>query len=524
VEDALIRALLLSALILLVVQQSTTGRVEITVRDANTREGVAGVPITLTFRVPNEPPGSPNTLVTDPRGLITFPALRTGAYTVSIAEGFQAVSSSEYFLVDAGAQNRVEITVKRITTVAGRIVDQNGAPSVAAVISLLSTVYADGRQVQRTAARTTIDREGRFRITGVPLGEYYMRIENEAPWSVAYYPGVADPLSAQKLAIRDQTPFFVEVTLPDHPRFKVSGTVIHAPSESGGALTVYIAHDNTNLQEAPFLASASSLRVSSTEVRFELKDIPAGSYVLYPVLGTRSIGTLGRENLRVEDHDVQDLRIALKPLVGIRGRVMVKDSQARLPENLRIATPSRESLPPLLVSDLSRTAIAVSRSGEFAVRNLVEGERYAISLEGLPGDAYVSDVRLGNRSIVSDSSFVATLTEESFEVEISMPGGVVRGTVRDAAGQPLAKASVVAVPDFARRRNPAFYKRATTDSRGQFVIQGLAPGEYQLFTWPAPPPQGTEEDPAFLGRFESQSTRVRASSGITTETDLKLIQ
>jgi hypothetical protein len=403
-------------------------------------------------------------------------------------------------------------------------VDQKGAPSVAAVITLLSTAYADGRQVLRTAARTTIDRAGNFRMPGVPPGEYYMRIENESPWGVAYYPGVADLSSAQKLSIRDLTPFFVEITLPDHPRFKVSGTVIHSPSESGGALTVYIAHDNGILQEEPFFASASSVRVNSSEVRFELNDIPAGSYILYPVLGTRSIGTLGRENLRVDDHDVQDLNIALRPLVGIRGKIVVKDSQARLPETLRIATPSRESLPPLLVSDLSRSAIAVSRSGEFVARNLVDGGRYGISLEGLPDDAYISDVRLGSRSIVSDNSFSASLTEESFEVEISMPGGVIRGIVRDAGGQPVAKAFVVAVPDFARRRNPAFYKRTMADSRGEFAVRGLAPGEYQLFAWPTPPALGAEEDPAFLGAFESRSTLVRANPGITAETNLRLIQ
>ena len=513
--------LLVGTLLLLAVQG--TGRVEILVHDSTTREGVPGVPITLTFKVPNEPAGPANTLVTDPRGLTTFSALRAGAYTINIGEGFQAVSSSENVLVEAGTQKRLEIPVKRVTTVAGKIVDQNGTPSVAAVITLLSMVYVDGRQVLRSAARTTINREGKFGMTGVPFGEYYMRIENESPWSVAYYPGVADLSSATKLTIRDQTPFSVEIKLPDHPRFKVSGSVIHSPSEAGGALTVYIAHDNAILQEEPFFAAASSVRVSSSEVRFELNDIPAGSYILYTVLGTRSIGILGRENLRVEDRDVQNLNIALKPMVGIRGRVVVKDSQARSPETLRIATPSRESFPPLLVSDLSRSPIAVSRSGEFAVRNLVDGARYGLSVEGLPSGAYVSDIRLGSRSIIADSSFIASLTEESFEVEVSMPGGFLRGIVRDAAGQP-ARAFVTAVPDFTRRKNPVFFKRTSTDSRGQFAIEGLAPGEYQLFAWPAAPPQGAEADPSFLGPFESRSTTVRVNLGVNTDASLRLIQ
>jgi hypothetical protein len=360
-------------------------------------------------------------------------------------------------------------------------------------------------------------------VERVPFGEYYLRIENQSPWSVAYYPGVTDLSAAQKVIVRDPDLFLGEIKLPNPAKFKVSGSTFHS-TDAGRPLTFYMAHDSPILKEDPFLVSASSLRVSSTEVRFELNDIPAGTYVLYPVLGDRSMGSLGRENLRIDDHDVQDLKIAVKPMVGIRGRIVMKDSQSRLPENMRIATPSKESLPPLLVSDLSRDAIAVSRSGEFAVRNLVDGGRYGISVQGLPSDAYVSDIRLGGLSILPESSFMAGLTEESFEVQISMPGGIIRGVVRDAVGQAAAAAFVVVVPDFVRRKNSALYKRVTADSRGQFTVQGLAPGEYQLFAWPAPPPQAAEQDPAFLGAFESQSTRVSANTGITTETNLRLIQ
>lgn len=520
------RPLLLTTLLLLAFGQAGAGRVDITVRDVNTREVVPGVPVSLSFRVPNGPAGLFNTIVTDPRGLATFSALSAGAYTIRIGEGFQAASSSEYIVVDPGTQQRMEILVKRIATVTGRIMYPNDLPSEAAVVTLLSPAYEDGRQVLRIAARNTIDREGKFHLTGVPSGEFFLRIENQEPWSIAYYPGVTDLSAAQKLTIRGQEMPLGDIRLPNEARFKVSGSVIHSPLENSRGLpmlAVYLSHHNPILQEEPFLVSASSLRISPTEVRFEIHDIPTGSYVLYPVLGDRSIGSLGKENLRVEDRDVQDLKIAIKPMIGIRGRIVMKDSQSKLPENMRIATPSKEIFPPLLVSDLSRDAIAVSRSGEFAVRNLVDGGRYGLSVQGLPPDAYVADIRLGSFSILSDSSFVAGPTEESFEVQIAMPGGLIRGVVRDATGREAPSASVVVVPDFARRKNSAFYKRVITDSRGQFTIQGLAPGEYHLFAWPAPPPRGAEEDPAFLGPFETQSTRVKATPGLMVDTSLRLM-
>jgi hypothetical protein len=380
--------LLVGTLLLLAVQ--STGRVEIVVRDATTREGIPGVSITLTSRSPNEPAGPPNTMFTDPRGLALFAALNAGPYTISLGEAYRAQGSSmpSYVLVEPGTSRRVDISVKGIATVTGRIVDQNGGPSAAAVIALLSTVYVDGRQSLRVVGTNTIDSEGNFRLTGVSFGEYYLRIENQSPWSVAYYPGVTDPSAAQKVTVRDPDLFLGDIRLPNPSRFKVSGTVFHSP-DAGGALTVYMAHESTIVEEEPFLASVSSTRTSSSEVRFELNDIPAGSYTLYLVVGNRALGSLGKETLRIDDRDIQGLGITLKPMVGIAGRIVVRDAQTRFPENLRIATPSRDSLPPLLVSDLSRSAIAVSRTGEFAVRNLVDGGRYGISLQGLPTDAYV---------------------------------------------------------------------------------------------------------------------------------------
>jgi hypothetical protein len=173
---------------------------------------------------------------------------------------------------------------------------------------------------------------------------------------------------------------------------------------------------------------------------------------------------------------------------------------------------------------LSREATAISRNGEFVARNLMEGGRYGIFVGNLPADAYVADIRLGPRSIFNEGSFIASASQDSLEVYIGSSGGTVKGVVRDTAGQSVPAASVVVVPDFSLRQNALLYKRITADARGQFVVRGLAPGDYQLFAWLSPPPQGAEEDPIFLGPFESRSVRVRAASGVTTETNLRLIQ
>ena len=276
---------LVATLLMLTLQ--STGRLDIVVRDANTREGVSGVPVTLTLRVPNEPAGLSSTVFTDPRGLAIFSALGVGSYAIRLGEGFQAQGGSlpAFVTVDAVTPRQLEISVKRIATVSGRIVNRDGGPSADANVALLSMAYVDGRQALRILRNATSANDGSFRFIEIPSGDYYVRVEHQMPRTIAYYPGVVDPSGAQRLTLRDQDLALGDIQLPNVPRFKVSGTVIHSPSEGGRALTIYMSHDNLELQEDPFLVSLSSRRVSSTEVRFELNDVPAGAYILYPYSG-----------------------------------------------------------------------------------------------------------------------------------------------------------------------------------------------------------------------------------------------
>jgi hypothetical protein len=439
---------------------------------------------------------------------------------------------SDFVRVDAGSRNSREFFVKSVASVSGRVVNADATPSVAAVLTLHTTAYLNGRQTLRYAAMTRTDSEGRFNFARIPSGDYYLRIENpqpnrylqnQPPWTIVYYPGETDLSVARKLPVRDQDVLLGDINFPSVPRFKFSGTVIFPAAVSNRALRLTAMRDFTTILEDSFPLTPQLLPSNvPNESRFEFDGLPRGTWTLF---FTNDAGLLARETIAISDSDVGNLRIALKPTIGIRGKVLTKDS-TKLPESLRVASPAREFLPATAtpVDALSREATAISRNGEFAVRNLIEGGRYGIFVGNLPPDAYVADIRLGPRSIFNDGSFIASASQDSMEVHIASSGGSVRGLVRDAAGQSIPAASVVVVPDFSLRQNALLYKRATADARGQFVIRGLAPGDYQLFAWPSPPPDGAEENPVFLGPFESRSVRVRATAGVTTETNLRLIQ
>jgi hypothetical protein len=73
------------------------------------------------------------------------------------------------------------------------------------------------------------------------------------------------------------------------------------------------------------------------------------------------------------------------------------------------------------------------------------------------------------------SEFVQVNTRQPLPVVKLHRGGTIQGSVRDAAGQPLPGARVIAVSSAAVDAG-----EATADGRGHFAMPKLRPGRYQL--------------------------------------------
>src|SRR4030095_1145173 len=97
------------------------------------------------------------------------------------------------------------------------------------------------------------------------------------------------------------------------------------------------------------------------------------------------------------------------------------------------------------------------------------------------------------------------------------PAGTVQGLVRDAADQGVPNATVVLIPDRTRRQNSLFFKRVVTNAAGQFSQSSIAPGEYQVFAFAGPIPEGAQESTEFMSTYTGKGATVRATAGSTTE-------
>lgn len=82
---------------------------------------------------------------------------------------------------------------------------------------------------------------------------------------------------------------------------------------------------------------------------------------------------------------------------------------------------------------------------------------------------------------------------------------------------------VVQVPDEAHRDESRLYQKTTTDQYGQYLLRGIAPGDYKIFYWDEVEDRAWE-DPEFLKAFESQGQKVALEEAVTKTVDVMAVK
>jgi hypothetical protein len=348
-----------------------------------------------------------------------------------------------------------------------------------------------------------------------------------------YYPGVLDIKSATRIAPNGKD-LGIDIQVPPAEVFSVSGTVVNslsAKSSTGAELpravsSFYLASADPNSRIDPFLVSSRiNGEPDAQESPFEIVGLSPGTYILYPAnLGSLVGGPSGTNPTLVEiqDRDVTGLRIELKPSVNLQGRVLLDgDASAISLERIGLGIRAKDRIPGVLMINAFVSPPA-AQTGEFTITGVIQEVRLGLVANFLPSDAYVSDIRQNGNSVLNDGFIWSNPSAGLIEVRVSPRGGSVQGIVRDTTQQPVKQATVILVPDLARRNNSLLYMRVLTDNGGRFGLRGVAPGEYKLFAVQEAPPFGAEADSEFIATHESRGLAVTVAPGTPVEIQLSL--
>ena len=151
-------------------------------------------------------------------------------------------------------------------------------------------------------------------------------------------------------------------------------------------------------------------------------------------------------------------------------------------------------------------------------------ETYDVFVRNLPGNFYVSAVRVNGTDVRALGLTGSMASGVPFEIVLDARGGRLDGRVFGPNGDMWSGASVVLIPE-----SPAdhlqSYRETAADEYGMFRIAGIAPGNYTLVAWLDDPPCDVY-DPNGLDdcRSTGMAVTVAANSQQTIALDMKALR
>lgn len=524
--------ILLAALLL----QAGTGAIQGLLIDARTSMPVAAAQITLARLpvldnapdIPTLAAPPPNLKVSsDAAGEFTFKNLQPGMYRIEPeVEGYFLESRTASLVsVAAGRTATLSLRLVQGSVIAGRVVDSNGEPMSSVNVHASIIFYQFGAPVLGGVASQTTDDRGEYRLFWVPPGEYYVAVTPKQPGRNAkgpqnlktFYPDVVAASSAAPVNVHaGEEMTGIDIHVRAGPLAKISGQVTTAvtpgpPPAAEEGIFAIIARTQSrsvnflllprddNILDRDRSELARPIGLNGSSGAFEIPNVPEGMYDLYALTNEPNDSiAFGRTSIDVRGQDLNDVRIAIRPGVDVKGTVTV-DGKAPGRSNMRVVL---QPDGPLLRLGFRPQPQQVAADGSFTLRRVPEGH-YRLSVLSPASDTYVEAVRSSDLNVY-DSGVDIDSSPRPLQVMMRSGAGGLDGNTAPGAAIALIPAT--------RLENPFLYYQTIADQSGRFGMRNLTPGEYMLFAWKDVPP-GAIYNPAFVMKYESQGKSVTVAAG-----------
>lgn len=360
------------------------------------------------------------TSATDASGYYLITGLAPRTYSISVDYPTYQTSTLSVTVL-AGSTTVADFALQsQPGSISGTVVDTNSLPIANALIEVIQ-----GGNVLATAVT---DAQGNYMLTGLAPGNDVVRVTADL-FQVALQ-GVTIEAGAQTIT---------NFTLQSRPG-SISGVIQDATTEaplSGANVLI--------LQGGVQVASA----LTQSDGSYVINGLPVGSYV---VQASASGYQTNQQGIVVTADAVLSVTLSLYADPGsVRGSV-VDDSTGGVVSGVSLT---------LFQGSLFVTSLQTDTSGHYVIDQLAPGE-YTLS-------AAASNYQTATQG-VSVSSL--STTTANFRL-MSQPGGV-RGTVTDQNSNPLPGATITV------SSNQILIGSVLTDSSGNYVLNGLSPGNYTL--------------------------------------------
>lgn len=398
----------------------------------------------------------------------------------------------------------------REAVITGHVYDEKGNAIQGAQAGAFIYGYSGGKRQLLFVKSAATDDRGEYRLFDLAAGTYFVLAEvgpgfsygkRAMSYSATYYPGVADASAASPITVRAGDEFNgVDFSLIKVATFHIRGRVVGAAGAGpGNPVSVQL-----NPTKANFAYMPKGANVDSPNGAFDISDVRPGSYELTAWITPGGGGLQASQRVQVADSDVNGVTLVVAPGATLRGHVEVEGAVDT--SNVYV------DLEPQGLASYGIYEAKKLQGGTFEIENLMDGN-YRVELSSaLPPNAYLKSATLDGQDVLESGISVAggQAPGSTLIVVISGNGGRIGGSAM-LGGKPLRGAVVTLAPaDESKLSDPLWLKDTASDQNGDFLIQGIRPGDYRVLAWQKIE-EGEDLDPNLLKRFEHRGYEVQVS-------------
>ena len=446
----------------------------------------------------NEPPTS---TTTDASGAYKLEKIRAGSYAVGVtAAGFYNPKKgnewdrgTEVNLSDNDSAEAINFALVRGAVLTGRLFDERGRSVIEQQVVLMKQ-GADGKK-QTINCNDQSDDRGVYRCYGVEPGKYIvgagsdpksgdLQIYEGRKYSRAWYPGVHEEEKATIIEVKIETESTgIDIKLSQKKKnFRASGKLVDTINGKG-VPNVMIGSSALN-EDGDMTGMTMGSIFSNAEGEFKLEGLTTGKYRVMAANFEGSSDYFGNSLLfEIKDEDISGLEVKMEKGAVISGVVKLEEGAAPESKNklsmLRMIAQSTDpNADPRDWSANFPSTSAVDPAGNFKFKGVRTGKvnfsldnnvtkEFSVVRVERDGSPLMGGIEVKSGDQISGLRIIVAQGSATIRGEIKVEGG----TLPENVSLNLSAKSLT---------NSSDVKNGSVDSRGKFVLEGLATGSYEL--------------------------------------------
>jgi hypothetical protein len=470
------------------------------------------------FRIDNIEPGNYR-LMAERQGFVRY---QYGARTRSMVGTTLTIAPGQ-----AMANLRLEMIPQAIIT--GRVLDEEGEPLARVQIQVLRQQFYQGRKRLMPGGGAQSDDTGAFRVADLAPGRYWIKAiyrgdmmmfgqaprntgdQPEMSYVETYYPGTIDESGATPIDVTaGQELPGLDIRMQKARVYRIRGKVVGATEPLRNVRLMLVPRERNNFM---FMGPGTG-GVVREDGTFEIGNVQPGSYhvTVFPMRGMHSL--TGKAAVDVGQENVDEVALMLAAAGTLKGSIRVQGDVEQLEKALgkKLSFAGLHvRLQPVEGFGFNNPFGQAKDDGSFVLEN-VGADKYRIFIAGLPKGTWLKSVRVADQEVLDSGFDVAAGTSPPVQITIGVGAGTVSGIVEDEKQQPATGTMVTLLPIPMKEGRQDLYRFGATDQKGQFTLEGVAPGEYRLYAWEDIDP-GAYTDPEFLKPYESKGQKITMKEG-----------